>query len=200
MVEDCGVIADKPAATKSRDHIGDSYKTFSNLESCLQAIASNFELKYGDGNKDKIIWKVLSEKEQITVCPMEEERASKEGTIPSDESPFLEDIPWDRNPSNVDYNSILFEKFFPSLEGKADVLDEYLSHTSTNPDNPNLWKVQVQDDNIKFHRPDAEDLDGLVKICMTPMITTVLEVHRGIAGLWQRGNSSGMKEFPNYGQ
>ena len=88
MVEDCGVVADKPAAKKSRDHIGDSYKTFSNLESCLQAIASNFELKYGDGNEDKIIWKVLSEKEQITVCPMEDERASKEGTIPSDESPF----------------------------------------------------------------------------------------------------------------
>ena len=71
------------------------------MESGLQAIASNFELKYGDGNKDKIVWKVLSEKKQITVCPMEDERASKEGAIPSDESLLLEYIPWNRNPSNV---------------------------------------------------------------------------------------------------
>ena len=32
------------------------------------------------------------------------------------------------------------------------------------------------------------------------MVMAVLEVHKGVAGLWQRGNSSGMKEFPNYGQ
>ena len=112
----------------------------------------------------------------------------------------MKDIPWDRNPSNVDYNSILFGKFFPSLEGKAAVLDEYLRHTSANPDVPNLWKARVQDDNITFHRPDAADPDELVKICFTLMITAVLEVHRGTAGLWQCGNSSGMKEFPNYGQ
>ncbi len=54
MVEECQVIVDKPAAKKSRDHIGESYKVFSNLESGLQAVASNFELKYGDGNEDKI--------------------------------------------------------------------------------------------------------------------------------------------------
>ena len=58
MVEDCGVVADKPAVKKSRYHIGDSYKAFSNLESGLQAIASNFELKYDDSDEDNIVWKI----------------------------------------------------------------------------------------------------------------------------------------------
>ena len=56
------------------------------------------------------------------------------------------------------------------------------------------------DGNIKFHNPDSDNLDALVKICMMLMITLVLEVHKGIAGLWQRGNSSGMKEYTNYWQ
>ena len=87
--------------------------------------------------------------------------------------------------SNHNYNTILFEKFYSSLKGKAAVLDEYLSHTSTNPGQHNVWKACVQDDNIQFLRPDADDPDALVRICMTLMITAVLEIHKGIAGLWQ---------------
>ena len=169
----------------------------------MQAFASNFELIYGEDVEEKIVWKILSEKEQITVCPMEDAmadgQASQDG-VPSDQSPFFDDIPWHKNPTNVDYNSVLFEKFYPSLKGKAAVLDEYLLHTSTNPDQPNTWKLRVKDGNIKFHHPDSHDLDDLVKSCMTLMITSVLEEHKGIAGLWQRGNSSGMKEYPNFGQ
>jgi hypothetical protein len=33
MVDNCGVVPDRPAARKSRDHIGDSYNAFSKLES-----------------------------------------------------------------------------------------------------------------------------------------------------------------------
>ena len=80
------------------------------------------------------------------------------------------------------------------------MLDEYLSFVSTHPEQPNVWKSQIEKDNIKFHRPDADDPDALLKICLTLMVTAVLEVHKGVAGLWQRGNSSGMKQFPNYGQ
>ena len=61
---------------------------FSNLESGFQAVASYFELKYGDSDEDNIEWKILAQKEQITVCPMENEQASKEGMNPSDKSPF----------------------------------------------------------------------------------------------------------------
>jgi hypothetical protein len=76
-------------------------------------------------------------------------------------------------------------KFYSSLKGKAAVLDEYLSHNSTNPDQPNTWKLRVKDGNIKFRHPDSNDPDALVKICMMLMITSVLEVHKGIARLWQ---------------
>ena len=162
-----------------------SYKSFDNLESDLQAVASNFELIYGKDVEDKIVWKIL--KEQVTVCSMEDAmadgQASQDG-VPSDESPFLYDIPWDKNPTNVYYNSVLFKKFYPSLKGKAAVMDEYLRHTSTNPDQPNTWRLRMIERNIKFHRPDSDDPDALVKICMTLMITLVLEVHKGIAGLW----------------
>jgi hypothetical protein len=205
MVEECKVVGEKPAASskKSRDFIGESYKSFSELDTDLQAAARHFELQYGEGEDEKVVWKILSEKEQITVCPMEEALAGDsagDGCSPLEDSPFLDDIPWDKNPNNVDYNSVLFEKFFPSLKGKAAVLDEFLSHPSTNPEVPNKWKDRVADSSIKFHRPEAHDPDALVKICMTLMITSVLEVHKGIAGLWQRGNSSGMKDYPNYGQ
>ena len=71
----------------------------------MQAVASNYELIYGKDVEDKIVWKILSEKEQVTVCPrkdaMMDGQASQNG-VPSDESPFLDDIPWDKNPTNVD--------------------------------------------------------------------------------------------------
>ena len=52
LVEECKVVADKPAPKKSHDYIGESYKSFANLESDLQAVASNFELIYGKDVKD----------------------------------------------------------------------------------------------------------------------------------------------------
>ncbi len=44
-----------------------------------------------------------------------------------DEEVLKKDIPWDKDPKNVNYNEILFEHFLPSVEGKAKVLDKFLS-------------------------------------------------------------------------
>ena len=66
------------------------------------------------------------------------------------------DIPWDKDMSKVDYNAIFFDHFFPSLEGKAAVLDEYLSSPKCR------YHATVAKDNIKFNRPDDEDPDKLV--------------------------------------
>ena len=96
MVEECEVVAEKPASKKSRDCIGESYKSFSELETDLQAAASNFELRFGEGDEEKVVWKILSEREQITVCLMEDamaEGSAAEGRTPSDDSPFLDHIP-----------------------------------------------------------------------------------------------------------
>ena len=75
VIEECEVT-EQPQAKKPSDHIGDSYKAFSLLDTELQALATNFKLKYGDGDNDELMWKILSETEQITVCPMETEQAS----------------------------------------------------------------------------------------------------------------------------
>jgi hypothetical protein len=195
MIEECQVT-EKPSAKKSSNYIGESYKAFSLLEPETQALSTNFELIYGDGVEAKVVCKILLETEQITVCLMATERA----TMLDTDKPFTNDIPWDKDPNQVDYDTILFEKLFPSVIGKAQVLDECLSRVSTNPEQPNVWKARVEKDNIKFHHPDANDPDALLKICLTLMVTAVLEVHKGIAGLWQRGNLLGMKEYPNYGQ
>ncbi|KAL3800329.1 hypothetical protein HJC23_003625 [Cyclotella cryptica] len=39
-----------------------------------------------------------------------------------------------------------------------------------------------------------------VKLCLTLMVTAVLEVSRGVKNLWLYGASAGMKSYPNYGQ
>ena len=88
MFDECQVTVEKPAAKKSTDHIGESSKVFSLFDSGLQAVASNFELKHGEDDEDKSVWKIMSEAEQITVCQMEEEHASKDGMLPSDDTPF----------------------------------------------------------------------------------------------------------------
>ena len=92
---------------------------FSLLDAELQATTMNIELKYVDGDKDKVVWKILSKVEQITVCPMETEQASKSLS----DKPFTDNIPWEKDPNQVDYNTILFEEFFPSVVGKTHVLD-----------------------------------------------------------------------------
>jgi hypothetical protein len=99
------------------DYVKESYDYFSSLSTEMQAIARSFTFKYG------IELRILSETEQITVCPMEGK---------SDEELFHEDICWNSDPMDVDYNVVLFEKLFPSLEGKAKLLDEFLRCDSKN--------------------------------------------------------------------
>jgi hypothetical protein len=50
-VSGCGEAFSKEAI----NHIGDSYKAFSLLDTELQAVATNFELMYGDGKEDKVV-------------------------------------------------------------------------------------------------------------------------------------------------
>jgi hypothetical protein len=95
-----------------------------------------------------------------------------------EEGVFNEDIPLNSDPNEVDYNynSVLLEKFFPSLTGKAKVLDEFLYRDSKNPSMENPWKRRVKKDNILFCREHSEDPDGLVRnalcsfFCVLPLL------------------------------
>jgi hypothetical protein len=82
----------------------------------------------------------------------------KEAKIPH------EDITWDSDPNEVNYNSnsALFEEFFPSLKGKAQILDELLHRDSKNSRQESPWKRRMEKDKIVFHHEDANDPDKLV--------------------------------------
>ena len=80
--------------------------------------ATTFDHYYGEGENDFIRWDILKEGEEIVDDVMQH---------PPNTSPFKIDIPWTASVNNTDYFGIFFEHFFPLLEGKAAVLDKYLS-------------------------------------------------------------------------
>jgi hypothetical protein len=61
MIEECRV-EEKLPSKKSSDHIEELYKVF-------------LLLNTGDGDKNKVVWKILSKMVHIHVCPMETEQA-----------------------------------------------------------------------------------------------------------------------------
>jgi len=71
---------------------------------------------------------------------------------PKDTSPFKANLQWMPETSKVDFFDIFFRHFFPSLEGKAAILDKYLS----NPRCSGHTKYWVNE-NVRFHRPDHPD-------------------------------------------
>ena len=69
---------------------------------------------YEDGVEDNVVWKILSEMEQITVCPM----ATEGATILDTDKAFTNDISRDKDPNQVDYNTIYLRHSFPLLLGR----------------------------------------------------------------------------------
>jgi hypothetical protein len=75
---------------------------------------------------------------------------------PAAASPFSIDIPWTASMFGNNYFGIFFEHFFPSREGKAAVLDKYLSDERCSA------YTYVRHNNIKFHQSDKDDPDYIV--------------------------------------
>ena len=165
----------------------ESQEKFISLPDDVRASSKSFEHFYGTKPEEKIVWKILSDNEQIMQDAMD---------LQIDEiyNPVKVDIPWSPVLRDVNYNSIFFEHFFPSLEGKAKLMDEYLW------DRRCSMYATVIKDKIKFHDPEQDNPDSLVRLCVIFMIVGALEVHNGIENLWKNGNVYGMKKYPNYGQ
>ena len=157
MIQECSEVVEGGSGKST--FVEQLYSHFTNLPVENQAIASEFVLKYGQEEESVIRWRILSEEEQITECPMERERSSM-----AEVQAVHERIPWDPDPCKVDYNRVLLDHFFPSLAGKAKVLDDFLRRQPKNPRVGNPWKVRVERDNIQFHREDADDPDELVSM------------------------------------
>ncbi len=114
-------VAGSPSKKKKRsDIIRDSYNSFTDQPVDVRAVAEIFIFKYGQKDEEKIIWTILNDSQQVTECPIETGKAMespKEETSTID--PFMKvDITWKAKPEEVDYNSILFEHFFPSVKGE----------------------------------------------------------------------------------
>ena len=74
-----------------------SYSHFLKLPLENQAITSEFVLKYGQDEDSVICWRILSEEDQITECPIERERVSM-----TEIERIREAIAWDSDPCKVD--------------------------------------------------------------------------------------------------
>ena len=122
---------------------------FLNMQSDADiAKASTYKHFYGEGEEQYIEWKILRDGEEIADDVMQ--------TPTPTEGPFGVKIPWSRCTEDINYTEIFFSHFFPSLVGKALVLDEYLASTSCS------CHGMVLSDKIKFHRPDKPDPDYIV--------------------------------------
>ena len=117
--------------------------------------AKSFIHKYGPGEDESIVWTILQDDEQIL-----------EDTIihpPKHQSPLITSIPWDVRKEAVSFNDIFFDYFFPSLAGKARLMDEFFKDPRSG------MAATIANDNIKFERR-GDDPDFLLKICVTLMI------------------------------
>ena len=186
--------ARKAGAKKGKkDFVKESFDSFRKLDQQAMLDARSFKYRYGEKEDESIVWDILSEQEQIVQCPMELGLAAKEaerqgtsslkpGGMSSGEagatteelhgplekySPLWKDIPWNSNPSKVDWSGIFFEHFWPSLEGKAKVADEILHDIRCGYFN----RATAQ--GIRFCRPGL-DPDFLVSflfyLCFVPCI------------------------------
>ena len=147
--------------------------------------AKSFIHKYGPGEDESIVWTILQDDEQIL-----------EDTIihpPKHQSPLITSIPWDVRKEAVSFNDIFFDYFFPSLAGKARLMDEFFKDPRSG------MAATIANDNIKFERR-GDDPDFLLKICVTLMIAGANEVHNGVALLWKQGPSYGFRDYPNFAQ
>ena len=94
----------------------------------------------------------------------------------------------------TELNASIFKYIFPSVEGHAHIIDEYLQDPRAE------FYRTVSTSNIKFHDSDAEDKDWRVKRCYTILIAASSEVECGVDNLWKRGNGNGRKELPDFGR
>ena len=103
------------------------------------AKATSYKHFYGEGDDQFIEWTILQEGEEIVEDVMK--------PPPQTNTLFGLHIPWSLYPKDMNYADIFFSHFFPSLQGKAAVLDEFLSSPFCS------CHTMVANDKIRFHRP-----------------------------------------------
>ena len=145
------------------------------------ANATSFEHCHGSGKKvGSITWDILRDTEYL----YENDHIQ----FDNDSSIIMKELNWDN------LNETFFDHIFPSIEGHAKMIDEYLS------DHRAEFHKTVHTSKIKFDDPEANDPDWRVKRCYTLLIAASCEVECGIDNLWKNGQGNGRKELPNFGK
>ena len=127
-----------------------SVKSFLTNDDDGKQTSTSYEHRWGPDVDQIVRWQILSDTEQIVTDPMEEEAKTKlmdnaSTTVivptmmkidksgrnivkgnPLLRSPFKQEITWEPDPDDMDYNATFFEHFFPSVVGKAALLDKML--------------------------------------------------------------------------
>ena len=135
-----------------------------------------------DKNGNSIKWKILGDTEYL--------KAEDDPMKYPDGPHLLRDIGWEKK----SLSSVFFDEFFPLVDGHAKLMDEYLSDPRAS------YNTTVVNDKIKFHDPDDDDPDWIIKQCYLVLHASVWEGDRGIENLWRKGQSAGRHNFPDFGR
>ncbi len=145
--------------------------------------AKSFQHKYGPGETDFVAWTILDDDEQIVEDAMDHP--------PKNCSPLKVNLQWNVHKEKIPFNDHFFQGFFPSLQGKTKLMDEFFSDPHCG------MEATIINNKIKFEQR-GNDPDVLLKICITLIIASANEVQGGIDSLWKQDAGYGFRDFPNY--
>jgi hypothetical protein len=159
-------VAKRNKKQKKRSRKIQSLESFLDMSDNGVLHSDTFDHYYGEGNNQYIHWVILKDGNEITKDIMEH----------CSDSSFRIYVPWSPETSFVNYFNVFFKYFFPLLEGKAAVLDRYLSNPSCSG-----YQGYWVHEKVRFYRPERPDPDYILKVCVTLVIAAPLDGARGLA-------------------
>jgi hypothetical protein len=167
---------------KPRTPLEQSSIDFKKLSANELKVIPEFNMVYSKEG-DAVKWKILKDTEYLK--PADDPCKYPNGVE------FLSDLQF----IEKDMATIFFEDFFPSVVGMAEKLDEFHS------DIRSPYYQTVVKEGIKFHRPDDDDPDWIVKNCFLLTLAAVGEVKIGIENLWKKGPChGGRRDYADFGR
>jgi hypothetical protein len=173
-----------PPSTTKEAPPKDSTNKFCALDNETMSTTNHFGLKWGNGDEEVINWKILADDEHVTEDPLSMPDSVECVSPVTDVE--LGDV--------TDLNELFFDKFFPSVVGHGEIIDEF----HADPRSP--FCTAVQNDSITFHDADHDDPDWKVKQACTLMVAAASEIENGAENLWKCGPSVGQHDYPDFGQ
>jgi hypothetical protein len=176
------IEASKSTARKAPPPLKQSEIDFLNLSEDDRRTINEYVMKYDkDGNA--IHWTIFQDTEYLSEA--DDSMEYPDGPI------VLRDVGF----GSKELGDILFDEFFPSVDGHAVLMDDY------NKDQRSPYYTTVQNDKIKFHDPDNKaDPDWIVKQCYLLLLAAAWEGDVGIENLWKKGRSGGRHNFADFGK